>query len=101
MSRSITPQQMLAVGTFCLLSGLLATPAQAVENASDMSRSKATTASRSEIAAGSVEDSLRACLARIPNEATAGQRMIAEQSCQRDEADRAPFQASGQASGSR
>lgn len=39
-------------------------------------------------AAGAVEDSLKACLARIPKEATAGQRMIAEQSCQRDETGR-------------
>ncbi len=46
-------------------------------------------------AAGSVEDSLQACLSRIPKDATAGQRMIAEQSCRRDESDRKPFQASG------
>ncbi len=39
-------------------------------------------------AAGAVEDSLKACLARIPKEATVGQRMIAEQSCQRDETGR-------------
>ena len=44
-------------------------------------------------ASGSVEDTLKACLARIPTDATAGQRMIAEQSCQRDEATRQPIQA--------
>ncbi len=47
------------------------------------------------IAAGAVEDSLQACLARIPKDATAGQRLIAEQSCQRDEGDRQPVQATG------
>ena len=46
-------------------------------------------------AVGSVEDSMQACLARIPKDATAGQRMIAEQSCRRDEGDRKPYQASG------
>ena len=47
------------------------------------------------VAAGSLEDSLEACLARIPKDATAGQKMLAEQSCRRAEADRAPVQTSG------
>ena len=47
------------------------------------------------VAAGSLEDSLKACLARIPKDATAGQKMLAEQSCRRAEADRAPVQTSG------
>lgn len=45
------------------------------------------------IAAGAVEDTLKACMARIPKDASIGQRMIAEQSCGRDERDRKPFQA--------
>jgi hypothetical protein len=40
------------------------------------------------IASGSAEDSLDACLARIPKEASSGQRMLAEQSCRRDQAAR-------------
>ena len=47
------------------------------------------------VAAGSVEDSLHACLARIPKDATAGQKMLAEQSCRRAEADRTPVPTSG------
>jgi hypothetical protein len=43
------------------------------------------------IAAGAVEDTLKACMARIPKDATIGQRMTAEQSCGRDERDRNPF----------
>ena len=43
------------------------------------------------IAAGAVEDTLKACMARIPKDASIGQRMIAEQSCGRDERDRKPF----------
>ncbi len=39
----------------------------------------------SQVAAGSVEDTLKACLARIPAVATVGQRLLAEQSCAREE----------------
>lgn len=37
-------------------------------------------------ASGAQEDTLQACMARIPQDATAGQHMIAQQSCERDEA---------------
>jgi len=39
-------------------------------------------------ASGAVEDSLKACLARIPDVASAGQRMMAEQTCAGEEGDR-------------
>lgn len=37
-------------------------------------------------ASGTVGDTLEACLARIPKDATAGQRLLAEGSCRRDHA---------------
>lgn len=43
---------------------------------------------RNIVASGAVEDSLAACLARIPKDATAGQRMLAEDSCKRDQMSR-------------
>ena len=43
---------------------------------------------RNAVASGAVEDSQQACLARIPKDATAGQRMLAEHSCKRDQASR-------------
>lgn len=46
-----------------------------------------------ETASGAVEDTLQACLARIPTDASAGQRMIAEDSCKRDEGTRGVIQA--------
>lgn len=46
-----------------------------------------------DIAAGSAEDTLGACMARIPKDASIGQVMIAEQSCWRDENDRNPVEA--------
>jgi len=48
----------------------------------------ATTKGINRIASGAVEDSLNACLARIPDEASAGQKMLAEGSCRRDQAAR-------------
>jgi hypothetical protein len=48
---------------------------------------------KADIAAGSVEDTLRACMARIPKDASIGQLMIAEQGCWRDENERRPVQA--------
>jgi hypothetical protein len=46
-----------------------------------------------DIAGGAAEDTLDACRARIPNDASIGQVMIAEQSCWRDENERKPIQA--------
>jgi hypothetical protein len=40
------------------------------------------------IASGAVEDTSNACLARIPKDASAGQKMLAEESCHRDQAAR-------------
>ncbi len=48
----------------------------------------ATAKSGDRVAAGTYGDSLQTCLARIPKDASAGQKMLAEASCQRDEASR-------------
>lgn len=40
------------------------------------------------VAAGAVEDTLKACLARIPLDASVGQRLLAEQSCEGEEGTR-------------
>ena len=46
-----------------------------------------------DVASGTQGDSLEACLARIPSNATAGQRQLAELSCHRDERARQPINA--------
>jgi hypothetical protein len=46
----------------------------------------ADTKNRNRVASGSVEDSLDACMARIPQDASVGQRMLATESCKRDQA---------------
>ena len=45
------------------------------------------------VAANSVDDTLKACLARIPEVATAGQRLLAEQNCRGKERTRQEMQA--------
>jgi hypothetical protein len=45
-----------------------------------------------EVSPGAPEDTLKACLARIPAQATVGQRMLAEQTCEREEAIRKTYQ---------
>ena len=47
-----------------------------------------TTKNIERVAAGAVEDNLNACTARIPKDASAGQRMLAEESCRGDQANR-------------
>jgi hypothetical protein len=47
---------------------------------------------QSEAAPGAAEDTLKACMTRIPKDATIGQRMVAVESCQRDETDRKTLQ---------
>ncbi len=48
---------------------------------------------REQPAAGTFGDSLKACMDRIPGNATAGQRMLSEESCRRDAAARASIDA--------
>jgi hypothetical protein len=43
------------------------------------------TNTRNRVASGSVEDNLNDCMARIPQDASAGQRMLAAESCKRDQ----------------
>ena len=46
----------------------------------------ASTKSGNRAAAGAAGDSLEACMARIPKDGSVGQRMLAEESCKRDQA---------------
>lgn len=88
-------RRSMIAGAFLLLIGVSASPALAAGKPSAVPTQKANPNASAAHAAGSVEDSLQACLARIPKDATSGQRMIAEQSCRRDESNWKPFQATG------
>jgi hypothetical protein len=56
-------------------------PALAAEPPPAKTPPSVSTVGQAKVAAGSVEDTLKGCLARIPKGST-GQRMLAEQSCQ-------------------
>ena len=60
-------------------------PGGAAAESSSMNQANS---SKSRIAAGVEEETLDTCLARIPQDATAGQKMLAEQTCRRDFAGR-------------
>ena len=81
----------IIIGTsFALIAGTAAGQAQA---ASKPVKASATTAVAPEkgmnmTASGAVEDNLKHCLQRIPKNASAGQRMMAEQGCGRDQESR-------------
>lgn len=45
-----------------------------------------------QVASGAVEDTLKACLSRIPEKASVGQRMLAEDTCQGEEGTRKAIQ---------
>lgn len=78
-------------GHLFVLAILLTSSASAADKVSSGSPGPAVVTASAAVAAGSPEDSLQACLARIPKDATVGQRMIAEQSCRRDEGIDNPF----------
>ena|SRR5262245_5812460 len=59
-------------------------PAKSDVVAAESSATNQPNSSKNRIAAGVEEETLNTCLARIPQDATAGQKMLAEQTCQRD-----------------
>jgi len=66
---------------FAALSIRSTQPVQAADLLVERAVGVAPLAERGVMASASVEDTLKACMARIPALASAGQRMLAEQSC--------------------
>jgi hypothetical protein len=65
-----------------ILPGLASSAKQVKET---MSSAEAQAQGLTKIAVGSVKDTLKACLGRIPQDASTGQLMLAEQNCQQVE----------------
>jgi hypothetical protein len=88
---------------FLLISSLLlaascATDEKAGTSSTDTSSSSSqrteadqTSSTLANSVSGVQKDTLQACVGRIPSDASSGQRMLAEQSCQRDEAIRKKY----------
>ena len=71
-----------------LICGLPALATQAADQPSVGSPPIVLTGEPAMMAAGAANDTLKACLARIPKDGSAGQRMLATQSCEQDEGTR-------------
>ena len=93
MNTTLYSKRMFCAVLFLFASSLVAVSAQAAGSPPVTGGPGSDTTIESRIAAGAVEDTLKACMARIPKDASIGQRMIAEQGCGRDERDRKPFEA--------
>ena len=67
---------------FALLFALPAVTAAAAASDEHMKGAMILTpATQEDVASGAVEDTLKACMVRIPVDATRGQRLLAEQNC--------------------
>src|SRR4026208_1679617 len=92
MTPLVTRQTIWILGL--LIGGCLGLPvARAQDRQSTILAPGTDATNKADIAAGSVEDTIRDCMGRIPKDASIGQVMIAEQSCWRDENERKPVQA--------
>ena len=78
----------IMVAALVLVGWLCAVVTDAADQGSKAASLFASPESLGTVASGAAEDSLKACLARIPKAASAGQRMIAEQGCGRDQDER-------------
>ncbi len=78
-------RHMIMVSSLTLIAGAAIWPAQAGEKHLRADASAAPESGLSITASGAVEDNLKTCIGRIPKDASAGQRMIAEQGCERDQ----------------
>jgi hypothetical protein len=67
------------------------TGADATTSTPQQTQTDETSSALANTISGVQKDTLQACVKRIPSDATAGQRMLAEQSCQRDEATRKQY----------
>lgn len=91
MTPLVTRQTIWILGL--LIGGCLGLPvARAQDRQSTIVAPGTDATNKADIAAGSVEDTIRDCMGRIPKDASIGQVMIAEQSCWRDENERKPLQ---------
>ena len=86
--KTAAPQYASEVSMIMLLGALspLSTlPAHAADLLVERAGSFVPIGTHEVMASGAAEDTLKACMARIPEVASAGQRMLAEQNCMREE----------------
>ncbi|MDH5668735.1 MAG: hypothetical protein OEY86_12050 [Nitrospira sp.] len=90
--KTLTMTQCAAVVLMAVLSIQSSQSAQAADSHVKGAMRVAPIEALSTIASGAAEDTLQACLSRIPGASSAGQRMLAEQSCAAEEETRRTIQ---------
>jgi len=96
MRSQLFMKQLVLMGCLVASAILLTGEGQAADPRTLESAVPLATAGMNVMASGSVEDTLKLCLARIPKDASAGQRLLAEQSCQGAERTRSTSQGASQ-----
>jgi hypothetical protein len=86
--------KVLMILLLASLSTLSTLPAQAADMLVEGARSFAPIGKLGVMASGAAEDTLKTCMARIPEVASVGQRLLAEQSCRGEEESRKAIQTS-------
>lgn len=89
-------KRVVLMGCMVVSVGLMAVDGQAADARVKESAAPVTPGEINAMASGAVEDTLKLCLARIPKEASAGQRLLAEQSCAGAERTRSTSQGASQ-----
>ena len=87
MKYNLLSRRTVVVAFLVLFPMILPVASSATETEKDGTRMLQNMALK-QIAGESVKDSLKACLSRIPIDATTGQNMLAKQNCQQIEVDR-------------
>lgn len=85
MGMSTIINRVFFVSLLVLSASWWITLAHAAEQPVKETTHHAPTADLNTMATNSIDDTLKACLARIPDVATAGQRLLAEQTCRGEE----------------
>ncbi|MDQ6732931.1 MAG: hypothetical protein M3Z35_02270 [Nitrospirota bacterium] len=78
-------RHMVMVASLTLIAGVAIGPAQAADKHLKAAVADAQESGLGITASGAVKDNLKTCMGRIPKDASAGQRMMAEQGCGRDQ----------------
>ncbi len=95
MPYNLLIKHTLLVASFAMIPLILPGRTLAVESLNEtLPSAEARVQALTQIAVGSVSDTLTLCLDRIPQDASAGQLMLAEQNCQQVDAGRTINQAS-------
>lgn len=86
MKHTLLMKRTILVASIALISLILPGLTLAAPQVTEpMSPAEAQAQGLTQIAVGSVQDTLKACLGRIPQDASSGQLMLAEESCQQVE----------------